>query len=146
MRRKNFFKLMALVCMVIIVTCVATKPEDYQWTAPGDDGMTGTVAGYLAVMSLDSSLIVACDGGEYTGWLPIPGVQIITVDTSTVFLAAGGTENRSIFTGVDTLPQGTVYFVSLKAYDEAGNYGALGNIVRRVAPDNIAPAAIWDLN
>ncbi len=81
------------------------------WTAPGNDGSSGTAGSYLIKYSLD----------------PITNVNwpLATVYTSTFNpLPAGSVEYLSL----SGLTAGDIYFVAIEATDDAGNQSLLSNI------------------
>ena len=101
------------------------------WTAPGDDGNSGTASQYKIGLSeqpiSDSSWnhVPLFPGPPK----PKPSGRIDAVDIS----------------GLDS---NKVYYFAIKAVDEVGNHSGLSNIVHRVASpagDTIPPAAITDL-
>lgn len=95
------------------------------WTAPGDDGNVGTASEYDIRYSADSATLVAWTSAIQIGNEPIP-------------LIAGTTQR-------DTLTLGAgVWFVAIKARDEAYNWSGMSNIIR-VTIDGVMPAAIVDL-
>ncbi len=101
------------------------------WTAPGDDGRTGTAAAYdirYATAPITPSTWAAATP---TDGEPTPGVP-------------GAAES---FTGTG-LAVGTPYHVSLRTRDEANNWSALSNVLAAAtapAPDITPPAAVTDL-
>jgi len=99
------------------------------WTAPGDDGATGTAALYDLRYSLDSitdanwNLATAASGED----TPQP---------------AGSAESFTV-TGLES---GTQYYFALKTADEANNWSELSNVVARSTLDEeAAPSVIADL-
>ncbi|MCK4266145.1 MAG: hypothetical protein KAX31_02620, partial [Thermoplasmata archaeon] len=103
------------------------------WTAPGDDGVTGTVDNYIVKYST----------------LPIPNKvcfdfierdYIININGN---ISGGGFESRVI----SALPAGETFYFSIIAEDEAGNEGNISNCPPPVQVQNdiTPPAAISDL-
>jgi|GEM_PF-1059585 len=90
---------------------VTTSSVALSWTAPGDDGNTGTATSYDVRYS--TATITTANWGSATqaSGEPTPGV-------------AGTAQN---FT-VSGLSAGTTYFFALKTSDEAGNISALSNV------------------
>ena len=83
------------------------------WTAPGDDGSSGTVAGYLVKYSSDG---------------PITTQNWNTIDSSIEIvdpLTAGETEIRTI----EGLTENTNYWIAIVAFDEVPNFSGLSNLV-----------------
>lgn len=96
------------------------------WTAPGDDGNTGTATSYDLRYATDSVTVAAWTNATQASGEPTPRV-------------AGTIETYQL-----NLPNGTYWF-AIRAKDEMGNQSAMSNIVSRVQVDAIAPAAIVDL-
>lgn len=109
---------------------VANNSAVLQWTAPGDDGMSGLASFYQLRWS--TSPIDNGSFGSATLVSPSPPP------------AVGGSFQNFVLLG---LQPGTTYYVALKAYDEAGNASPLSNVlpVTTLAADTIAPASISDL-
>jgi len=99
------------------------------WTAPGDDGSTGTATSYDVRYS--TSTITTANWGSAT--------QATGEPTPT---AAGTTQT---FT-VGSLAGSTTYYVAVRTTDDRGNLSAISNVVNRATLDNIAPAAVRDLS
>jgi chitodextrinase len=101
------------------------------WTAPGDDGSTGTAAQYDVRYS--TSTITASNFGTAASATGEPAPK-----------AAGGAET---FT-VAGLNASTTYFFAVKTADEAPNWSAISNVVNgatTASADVTAPAAIANL-
>jgi len=103
------------------------------WTAPGDDGWSGTVSGYIVRYSFfpinttnDWDNAYNYDGaGQWYNFVP------------------GGSDETRI---VAYLPARTAYYFSVRAYDEGGNLSPLGNSAMATTwYDYEAPAAITNL-
>lgn len=100
------------------------------WTAPGDDGMTGTAAAYDLRWSTQP--ITAAGFGSATP-VPIqPGP--LPAGTAQSYVAVG-------------LTPGTSYYFALKASDEAGNWSPMSNVANATTAltDKVPPAATHDL-
>lgn len=82
-----------------------------RWTAPGDDGLFGTVASYEVRWSLLP--ITALSYGQATPvlGLPVPGPS----GTKEVFTVRG-------------LPEATTIYFALRSRDEAGNWSPMSNV------------------
>lgn len=103
------------------------------WTAPGDDGNSGTATTYIikysaSAITTDALFNAAADvTGE-----PAPAIA--------------GTSQYMIVTG---LTGGQTYYFAMKTQDEVPNTSALSNCVSAIAamaPDTTPPAAVTDLN
>jgi len=133
--------LTALITCLIVSCLTANAGLERDWIAVGDDGHTnGPAAGYVIALSQDSAMIVTQNtvGG---GWTATPGLIIIPPEDLPIPSAPGTAELFEI-DAIALGMAGGVWFGSIKAFDESGNYGALGNIVRFDVDDLIAPAAI----
>lgn len=129
------------VLATLAIVCVAAHPTaDRSWTAVGDDGYEGIASGYCLIVATDSLLIVQADMG-IAGWdTTLMGLMVFGPDVLPT-PDVSGMQQSFLITG---LMPGT-YFGSIKAFDDVGNYGALGNIVRFEIEDTVAPAAILTL-
>ncbi len=96
------------------------------WTAPGDDGATGTAAGYD--LRYSSSPITE---SSFTSCLAIPGVPTPQ--------PAGTAQTMTV-----TMADGTWYF-AIKTRDEVPNWSSVSNSPMAAVPDAVAPATISDL-
>ncbi len=91
---------------------VTTTAVTLTWTAPGDDGTTGTASTYDVRYS--TSLISAANWDSAT--------QVANEPTPT---AAGTSQSITI----DGLENGTTYYFAMKTSDEVPNTSALSNVV-----------------
>lgn len=99
------------------------------WTAPGDDGASGTASFYDLRRS--TSPITA---GNFNSAAPV---------TPQPVPAAGGSSQSYVAQG---LVSGTTYYFAIKARDEAGNWSAISNVPSGTTlADTTPPAAIQDL-
>jgi RHS repeat-associated protein len=100
------------------------------WTAPGDDGSTGTATSYDVRYA--TSTINADNWASATQVTGEPAPQ-----------AAGSNQN---FT-VNGLSQGVTYYFAMKTSDEVTNISNISNCPSGIpsSPDNTAPAAISNL-
>lgn len=125
---------MAIVALIIIILgCkVVAVPTEFTvtvyWTAPGDNGNTGTAAVYD--LRYGTSTITDANWASAEN-IPIPAPMI-----------AGTAESASIIFLAES--DITVYF-AIKTIDTDGNISALSNVVPYLTPDIIPPAAIVDL-
>lgn len=83
-----------------------------RWTAPGDDGASGTASSYD--LRFSTSAITAVNFSSAT-----------RITGMTAPLSGGSTET---FT-VNSLAQGTTYYFAIKATDERGNTALISNVV-----------------
>jgi len=100
------------------------------WSAPGDDGSTGTATSYDIRYATSTITTETWDAATSATGEPTPG-------------AAGTVEGYT----VAGLAAGTTYYFALKASDEVPNASDLSNIAsaQTTAPDQTAPAAVSDL-
>ncbi|WP_309122808.1 fibronectin type III domain-containing protein [Paenibacillus sp.] len=108
---------------------VGWKSVQLQWTAPGNDGATGTALEYDFRYS--TSQITSANFGAAT---PMAGAPAPAVAGTTQTFGFGG------------LQPNTTYYFAMKAKDEA-NVSAMSNVVAITTPatDNVPPAAIANL-
>jgi len=100
-----------------------------RWTAPGDDGTSGTATSYDIRYS--ASPITAGNWGSAT---PVTGEPAPT---------AGGTQQTFTVTG---LTSGRTYYVAIRATDNGGNVSALSNVPSATTADTTPPAPVRDLS
>jgi hypothetical protein len=108
-----------------------TSTIDLAWTAPGDDGSTGTATTYDVRYS--TSTITA---GNFSSATAVTGEPTPSV--------AGTAESMT----VSGLTEGTTYYFAIKASDEVPNESAISNVpslATTSTPDTTAPAAVSDL-
>lgn len=111
---------------------VVQQSNDYallSWTAPGDNGMSGTAAAY----DLRSSTQPITEA-NFAAATPVP--------TPPAILPAGSAQSYAL-TG---LTASTTYYFALKARDAANNWSALSNVpsAATTATDQLPPARISD--
>ena len=101
------------------------------WTAPGDNGMTGTVAVYDLRYSTQP-----INAGNFAAATRVP--------TAPAILPAGSAQSY----GLTGLTASTTYYFALEARDAAGNWSAISNVptAGTTATDQLAPARITDLH
>jgi len=100
------------------------------WTAPGDDGNSGTASMYDIRYSLSSITEGNWDAAIQVSGEPAP--------------QPAGSQETFV---VDGLQPGTVYYFAAKTADEASNWSALSNVViKQTAPEDTPPAAVVDLD
>jgi fibronectin type III domain protein len=113
----------------LAVTGVTGTSISVRWTAPGDDGTTGTASSYDIRYS--TSPITSANWGSAT-----------TVTGEPLPTAAGTTQNYTL----SGLSGSRTYYVAIRATDDRGNVAALSNVVSGTTPDVIAPAPVRDLS
>jgi internalin A len=102
------------------------------WTAPGDDGSSGTAAVYDLRYSQAAITEANWDAATQAGGEPSPQ-------------AAGATETAT----VSDLSENTTYYFALKTRDEADNWSGLSNVISATPAeiiDDVAPDAVTDLS
>ena len=107
---------------------VTTSSVQLSWTAPGDDGATGTATSYDVRYS--TSTITAGNWASATQATAEPAPSV-----------AGSAETFTV-TG---LSASTTYFFAIKTSDEVPNESALSNVPSATTADATAPAAVTDL-
>ena len=99
-----------------------------RWTAPGNNGTTGTAASY--------------DIRYSTSPITAANFAAATAATGEPTPAVAGTVQTYTITGL----QGSqLYYVAMKATDASGNVSPISNVVNGSTTDVIAPAAVVDL-
>lgn len=94
------------------VIAASTGSLTLRWTAPGDDGNTGTATSYDVRFRTDMPILTDGDFATATQAAGEPAPQ--PAGSQETFTAGG-------------LPPGTTHFFALKARDEAGNVSVLSN-------------------
>jgi hypothetical protein len=101
------------------------------WTAPGDDGRTGTAAKYDIRYSLSPLTNAIWPSAEQATGEPSP--------------RQAGSADTFVVTGLDPT---TTYYFSLKTADAEGNWSAksiIASAPTTAVTDNVPPAAVTDL-
>ncbi|MEZ5358239.1 MAG: fibronectin type III domain-containing protein [Candidatus Zixiibacteriota bacterium] len=98
------------------------------WTAPGDDGSTGTASEYDIRYSTSPITDLNFNSATQVSGEPSPQ-------------AAGSSESYTV-TGLDS---DTQYYFAIKTADEVPNWSGLSNVVTATTPDITPPATIMDL-
>ncbi|MCX6829825.1 MAG: fibronectin type III domain-containing protein [candidate division Zixibacteria bacterium] len=98
------------------------------WTAPGDDGSTGTAAQYDIRYS--TATITDANWASATQVTGEPAPKV-----------AGSAETFTV-TGLNN---GTTYYFAVKTADEVPNWSVLSNVVTKATLDQIPPSPINDL-
>ena len=100
-----------------------------RWTAPGDDGSTGTASSYDIRYSTSP-----ITGANWNSATPATGEPTPL---------AGGTLQTYTLNG---LSGSQTYYVAIRATDDRGNLGGLSNIASGTTADTVPPAPIRDLS
>ena len=111
----------------LAVTSVTGTTATLTWTAPGDDGQSGTADHYQIKRS--TSPITSANFDDAPDVLNPP------------FPELGGEPETLLVTA---LLEGVTYYFALRAVDPAGNRGTVSNVVT-AATASIAPAQVTDL-
>ncbi len=113
----------------LFVTGTTGTSVSVRWTAPGNNGTTGTAASYDVRYSLNPITAANFAAATAATGEPAPAV-------------AGTVQNFTI----NGLLGSRTYFVAMKTTDAAGNVSVISNVVSGATLDNIAPAAVVDLS
>jgi len=100
-----------------------------RWTAPGDDGNTGTVTSYDIRYSTSS-----ITNGNWASATTVTGEPAPT---------APGTQQTFTITG---LTPSRTYYIAIKTTDNASNVSTLSNVPNGTTADTIPPAPVRDLS
>ena len=100
-----------------------------RWTAPGDDGTTGTAASYDVRYSTSTITSANWSSALQATGEPAPA-------------AAGASQTFTI----GGLSGSRTYYVAIKTTDDAGNVSVLSNVVNGTTSDTVAPAPVRDLS
>ncbi len=112
----------------LAVASVTSSSATLTWTAPGDDGVTGTASAYD--LRYSTSPITE---GNWNAATQITGEPSPSV--------AGSAESFV----VNGLNSDTTYYFALKTSDETNNVSPLSNLASATTPDVTAPAAVANL-
>lgn len=124
-------KILIMIATILLAANVFAAEDTlrFTWTATGDDGNVGTAAGY----DLRYSTAPITDAN----WA---AATPITAISTKVPLVAGSAESfQTILTGLGSQ---TLYYFSIKARDEANNWGGASTNKQFTTRDNIAPSVI----
>ena len=99
-----------------------------QWTATGDDSLSGTATSYD--LRFSTSAITAANFASAT-----------TVTGEPTPAASGTVQTYT----VHNLSRQVTYWFAIKATDDAGNVSAISNVPSVTTPDTVPPAAITNL-
>ena len=100
-----------------------------RWTAPGDNGSTGTATSYDVRYS--TTTITSANWGSA---LQATGEPAPTAAGTQQSLTIGG------------LGGSRTYYVAIKTTDDAGNVSLISNVVNGTTADTVAPAPVRDLS
>jgi hypothetical protein len=100
-----------------------------RWTAPGDDGSTGTASSYDIRYSTAPITTTNWNSATQATGEPAP--------------LAGGTVQTYTLNG---LSGSQTYYVAVRATDDRGNMGALSNVPSGTTADTVPPAPVRDLS
>jgi hypothetical protein len=113
----------------LAVTSTTGTSMSLRWTAPGDDGGTGTATSYDVRYSTS-----AITSANWASAVPATGEPAPAV---------AGTQQTFTVTGLN--PSRT-YYVAIRASDEIPNLSALSNVPSGTTLDTIPPAPVRDLS
>ncbi len=111
----------------LTIAAIGANSVSLSWTAPGDDGISGTASAYdirYAIYPITAS-------NWATAW------PVASPDPA----APGSVQTATI----SNLYQETRYYFAIKTADEVPNWSGLSNVISAVTLDTTAPAAITDL-
>lgn len=113
----------------LTVTGVTGTSLSLRWTAPGDDGTTGTATSYDIRYSTSP-----ITNGNWNSATTVTGEPAP---------AAAGSQQTFTITG---LAGSQTYYVAMKTTDDAGNVSTLSNVANGTTADTIPPAPVHDLS
>jgi phosphodiesterase/alkaline phosphatase D-like protein len=114
--------------LAIAITGSTDSTVTLQWTAVGDDSLTGTATSYDLRYST-----TAITAANFTSATAVTGEPTP---------AAPGTSQTFTVRG---LSRQVTYYFAMKAADEVGNVSALSNVPSATTPDTVPPASITNL-
>ena len=112
----------------LVPTVLSETSVRLNWSATGDDSLTGTATSYDIRYSTS----------------PITSANWSSATTVTGEPAPGASGSSQSYT-VTGLTRQTTYYFAMKVTDDAGSPSALSNVPSATTPDNTPPAAIRDL-
>ena len=112
----------------VAVTGTTETTASLQWTAVGDDSLTGTATSYDVRYSTSPITDTNWSSATQATGEPVPTAP----GTLQSFTVAG-------------LTRQTTYYFAVKVLDDAGNPSALSNVASATTPDQTPPAAVRDL-
>ena len=113
--RREALPALVLLLLLAPVAALAQGADSLllAWTAPGDDGSTGTAASYEVRMSTSAITATNWSGATVVPNPPAP--------------QSAGTRQNLVVRG---LTRGTTYYFAIKATDDANNTAPISNVVR----------------
>lgn len=111
------------------VSAVTDTTATLNWTAVGDDSLTGTASSYDIRYS--TSPITNSTWNSATAVTGEPAPEVAGTPQSYVVRNL----NRQVF-----------YYFAIRAIDDGGNVSALSNVPTVTTPDSVAPATVTDLS
>lgn len=100
-----------------------------RWTAPGDDGATGTASSYDVRYSTSTITTANWGSASQATGEPAPAVA--------------GTQQTFTVTGLNG---SQTYYVAIRTTDDRGNVSVISNVVNATTLDTVAPAPVRDLS
>jgi hypothetical protein len=127
--RRDALGLLALVLLLLWLAPALARAQGadslvLHWTAPGDDGNTGTAAIYELRMA-----VIPLTATNYTSGLQVPGMPAPA--------PAGTPQSYTLY----NMTRGTTYWFVLRTMDEKGNWSGPSNIVQFNWPTDTSPPA-----
>lgn len=125
-------KKLLVILFILFAASIAsaqTASISLNWTAVGDDSLSGTAVEYDLRWSTDSTMLA-------NNFLMCTRVDLVPAPHIV------GTREHFIVTG---LPSDTLLFFAIRVADERPNWSGISNIVRYRTPDVIPPARVTDL-
>jgi len=113
----------------LAITGTTGNSLSLRWTAPGNDGTTGTAASYDIRYSLSPITNGNWSSASQATGEPAPAVA--------------GTQQTFTLSG---LSGSQTYYVAMRATDGSGNVSNLSNVVNGTTGDTVAPAPVRDLS
>jgi hypothetical protein len=132
MRKKTITMILMVVVAILAFASIGCSQQfdanvEFSWSAPGDDGVTGTASVYDIRYSADSVVVANWDSAVQVLGEPVPS-------------PGGSSEQFAI--GMQ-LQFNTTYFFAIKTADDVPNWSGISNIVRvETGQENIPPATI----
>jgi hypothetical protein len=122
-----------LLCLTNVLQFISSANAasvTLNWTATGDDGLSGVATVYDIRYSLSTITDANWASATKVTGLPAPRVS----GSAETFTVTGLTDN-------------TVYYFAMKVGDEAANWSALSNVIQKLtSQEAIAPAAVANLS